>query len=158
MQAALYFCLKSSNLTLRCIEHSLHLTTKHFVKSITPLPCDTCDTSGGDCASDDNCNKDDEDIDSSDLLRKVIAFMKQVSSITILTYFPYSCSCFRFINLHRQDLSSMQLALKLGCPHLSSYCGSALVGGHSLTSWSISFFSKQCMILQLSQLCCPVNS
>ena len=82
--AALYFCLNTSNFTLRCIKRLLHLTAKHFIKSITPLPHNTCDTSGGDHASDDDGNKDDEDIDSSDSLRKAITFMKQVSSITII--------------------------------------------------------------------------
>ena len=45
------------------------------------FPHDTCDSSGGDPTSDDNCDKDDEDdedINSSHLLRKANAFVKQV--------------------------------------------------------------------------------
>jgi hypothetical protein len=60
------------------MEHSLHLTAKHFVESITPPSRDTCDTSGGDPASDDDGNEDDEDIESSDSLGKAISFVKQV--------------------------------------------------------------------------------
>lgn len=107
-----------------CMEHSLHLAAKHFVKSITPPSRDTCDTSGGDPASDDDGNKDDEDIESSDSLGKVISFMKQIHKSPQARSF------------------SVQPAAKLGSPLLSSCYGSTLVGAHSLPSWSVSSFSN----------------
>ena len=58
------------------MEHWLHLAAKHFVESITPLSCNTDDTSGG--ASDDDCDNNNDDLDSGDSLGKAIALVKQV--------------------------------------------------------------------------------
>ena len=59
------------------MEHLLHLTAKHFVKSITPLSCNTGDTSEG--ASDDDCdNNSNNNLNSGDSLGKAIALVKQV--------------------------------------------------------------------------------
>ena len=64
------------------MEHSLHLTAKHFVKSITPLSCKNSDSPmvhTGDPASDyDSDDDDDENLDSGDSLWKAIALVKQV--------------------------------------------------------------------------------
>ena len=79
------FC---SNVKLRCMEHLLHITAKHFVQTIAPhfgkkrgaLESD----SEGDPASDGNEDEDsdgedeDEAIDAGNSLGKAIALVKQV--------------------------------------------------------------------------------
>lgn len=49
----------------------------HSFESITPLSCNTCDTSGAP-ASDDDSDDDEETLCSGDSLGKAIALFKQV--------------------------------------------------------------------------------
>ena len=129
-----------SNFTLRCMEHSLHLAVKHFVESTTPLSSETCDAFGDE-------SDDEEDVGSGDSLGMAIALVKQVCFLFLCELiFLYLCWHYRFINLHKQDPFLMWPAAKLGSIHLSSCSGSALIGAHSSTSWSISSFSNQYVI------------
>jgi hypothetical protein len=82
------------------MEHSLHLMAKHFVQSIAPHFNTRGATSGanseGNATSDDNDNDgkgddndsddDDESVNNSDLLGKVIAFVKQESVSVLSTH------------------------------------------------------------------------
>jgi hypothetical protein len=72
------------------MEHSLHLTAKHFVQTIAPPSSKTHATSGadseGEAVSDDDDDEDDG-LDSGDSLAKAIALVKQVGFLYLMKPF-----------------------------------------------------------------------
>jgi hypothetical protein len=71
------------------MEHSLHLTAKHFVQSIVPhfrgaisgadLEGDAASDNDGNGGDDNNSAEEDESVNNGDSLGKAIALVKQVS-------------------------------------------------------------------------------
>jgi hypothetical protein len=80
------------NLTLkpRCMEHLLHLVAQHFIQSIMPhfstrgaasranSEGNAASDNNDDNSNDGNSDKNNKSVNNGDLLRKVIAFVKQV--------------------------------------------------------------------------------
>ncbi|KAF8267382.1 hypothetical protein EI94DRAFT_1801722 [Lactarius quietus] len=81
--------MDAERMTFRCMEHSLHLVAKHFIKTIAPCSRKR-GPSGGSASDSDNDpasdsdqddNEDDEDIPVGDSLGKAIALVKQIHKL-----------------------------------------------------------------------------
>jgi hypothetical protein len=58
------------------MEHSLHISTKHFVKSLTPHS--TKKANNKDVGEDSN-SEDEDELEAGNLLGKALALVKQLS-------------------------------------------------------------------------------
>ena len=73
------------------MEHSLHLTAKHFVKTIGPPSSKKhanleCEVASEDDNDNDNDNDNDLDLATGDSLAKAIALVKQVCFLGYCIY------------------------------------------------------------------------